>query len=208
MPHGCDVPSRHPKTLACNANTACCNCKHVGFWFRVAICSLMYALACSCGYSIPHCLSLVGSSACYITCWLILLRASSEIFTQDAWILVAPLANALSPKLCTEHARESATMPVSVPYAKTCHPKRVATPPTQPAKGSQGHDSTQSVVKLTDKGRGRGGGRGRGKGRDRGRGRGRGRGKYRAQTGNNQEAEVCSMIQGKSAAKHVSHCAL
>ena len=133
-----------------------------------------------------------------------MLRASSDCFTQDAWILVASLANALSPKLSAEHARVIGTSPASLSYRKTCHPKRDATPPTQPAKGSQGHASTQRVVKVTDKGRGRGGGRGRGSGR--GSGRGRGRGKHRAQTGNHQEAEVCSMIQGKSAAEYVTLC--
>ncbi len=151
---------------------------------------------------------LVGSSACYIACWLILLRASSDFLTQDAWILVAPLADALSPKPSAEHATEVTTTPVPVPYAKTCRPKRDATPASQPAKGSQGHDSTQSAVKLTDKGRGRGGGMGRGRGRDRGRGGGRGRGKHRAQTGNLQETDAGSMIQGKSVAGRVSHCVL
>ena len=119
---------------------------------------------------------------------------------QDAWILVAPLADALSPKPSAEHAREIATAPVPVPNAKTCRPKRGATPATKLAEGSHGHDSTQSVVQRTDKGRGRGGGMGRG------RGRGRSRGKHRAQTGNHQEAGVGSMIQGKSLAGRVSHC--
>ncbi len=132
-----------------------------------------------------------------------MLRAFSDFFTQDAWILVTPLADALSPKPSAEHAREIATTPVPVPYAKTCPPKRAATPPTQPAKGSQGHDSSQSVIKLTDK---RGGGKGRGRGRDRGkgRGRGRGRGKHRAQTGYHQETHVGSMAQGESAAERVT----
>jgi len=208
-------PSRHLKTLACNAINACCNSKHVSFWVRVAIRSLKYALLTHVVTAPPTvCHSFIISSflmslpACYIACWLILLTASSDFFTQDAWILVVPLATALSPKPSAEHATEVATTPVPVPYAKTCPPKKVATPPTQPAKGSQGHDSTQSAVKVTHKGKGRGGGMGRGTGRGRGRGRGRVRGKHRAQTGNHQEIDAGSMIQGKSAAVHVSHCVL
>jgi len=104
---------------------------------------------------------LIGSFPCYIACWLILLRASCDFLKQDAWVLIAPLADALSPKGYAQHASEIAITPVPVPYAKACHLKRDAAPPTQPAKGSQGHASTQSV-KLTDKGRGRGGGMGRG----------------------------------------------
>ncbi|DBB05758.1 TPA: hypothetical protein ACH3X1_012356 [Trebouxia sp. C0004] len=115
---------------------------------------------------------------------------------EDVWILVAPLADGLSPKPCAEHAREIATKPAPDAYAQTCRLKRDATHPTQLAKGSRGHDSTQSFVKLTDKDRGRGGSMGRGRGRDRGRGRGRGRGKYRSQTGNNQETDGGNMTQG------------
>ncbi|DBA70744.1 TPA: hypothetical protein ACH3X2_011643, partial [Trebouxia sp. C0005] len=122
---------------------------------------------------------------------------------EDAWLLVAPLANALSPKPSAEHAREIATTPVLLSYAKTCHPKRDTTPPTQPAKRCQRHGSTQSAVELTDKGRGRGrnSGMGRGRSRDRGRGGGRGSCKHRAQTGNLQETDAGSMIQDASAAE-------
>ena len=155
-------------------------------------------------------LSVIRSSLAHLLAKLLAVSFCCEhvvtFSTQDAWILVAPLADALSPKPSAEHAREIATAPVPVPNARTCRPKRDATPPAQLAKGSQGLDSTQSVVQLTDNGRGRGGGMGRGRGGDRGRGRGRSRGKHRPQTGNQQEAGVGSMVQGKSLAGHVSHC--
>lgn len=192
--------SRQPKMLFYNANNACCNCKHGSFGSE-------WQYAHSCTHSLTHMLTapptvshsfLIGSFPCYIACWLILLRASCDFLKQDAWVLIAPLADALSPKGYAQHASEIAITPVPVSYAKTCHLKRDATPPTQPAKGSQGHASTQSV-KLTDKGRGRGGGMVRGGGR------GRGRDKHRTQTGNHH---VGSMVQGKFVAEGVSHCVL
>lgn len=86
--------------------------------------------------------------------------------SQDAWVLVVPRENALSPESHAEPLQEMPTTPASSQLPNTCKAMQAPTPPSACLVASKGRAGSQGTGKST--GRtvgGRGGGRARGRGR-------------------------------------------